>query len=374
MRRIGLIINPIAGVGGKAGLKGSDGEAIQKKALEKGGVLEAGYKTKIALEELLSIKNKIEFITPHGAMGEDVLRELGFRYELIGDNKKITSAVDTEAAAEELKEKNVEVLVFAGGDGTARNIFNAIGLSLPCIGIPAGVKIHSAVYANNPKSAGIAIRMFLDNPQAAQMLDREVMDIDETLFRQNIVEAKLYGYLLVPYLKNLIQNPKASSRYGTHDVEDIAEEVLNLMGHKDKNCCFIFGTGGMTFKILEHIGLKGSLLGVDVVKNRKLVLSDGSEQELYDFVKDEQEVVLIVTAIGGQGHIFGRGNQQLSPRIIRLIKKDDLWIVASADKIFALDGNTLRVDTSDPELDQELAGYRKVITGWHERIVCKLLS
>lgn len=369
-----MIINPIAGVGGKAGLKGSDGEAIQKKALEKGGVLEAGYKTKIALEELLSIKNKIEFITPHGAMGEDVLRELGFKYELIGDNKKITSAVDTEAAAEELKEKNVEVLVFAGGDGTARNIFNAVGLSLPCIGIPAGVKIHSAVYANNPKSAGIAIRMFLDNPQAAQMLDREVMDIDETLFRQNIVEAKLYGYLLVPYLKNLIQNPKASSRYGTHDVEDIAEEVLNLMGHKDKNCCFIFGTGGMTFKILEHIGLKGSLLGVDVVKNRKLVLSDGSEQELYDFVKDEQEVVLIVTAIGGQGHIFGRGNQQLSPRIIRLIKKDDLWIVASADKIFALDGNTLRVDTSDPELDQELAGYRKVITGWHERIVCKVLS
>lgn len=372
MLKVGLIINPVAGVGGRAGLKGSDGEDIQKEALKKGGTLESGNKTKIALKELLEVKDKFKFVTAYGAMGEDVVKELGFIYELIGIKKDITTAADTEKTAKMLKEEKVDILVFAGGDGTARNIYNAIELSLPCVGIPAGVKIHSAVYANNPKSAGLAIRRFIESPEAARMVDREVMDINEELFRKNIVEARLYGYLLVPYIQNLMQNPKTSSKYGAHDIEGIAEEITNLMRLKDKDTCYIFGTGGTTFKILKYIGLSGSLLGVDVIQNKEIMLSDASENELYDFIKDKKEIVLIVTVIGGQGHIFGRGNQQLSPRVIRLIEKDNLWIVASADKIYGLEGSTLVVDTSDSELDKEIAGYRKVIVGWQERIVCKV--
>lgn len=372
MLKVGLIINPVAGVGGRAGLKGSDGEEIQKEALKKGGTLESGNKTKIALKELIEIKDKFKFVTAYGTMGEDVVKELGFIYELVGSKKDITTAADTEITAKILKEEKVDILIFAGGDGTARNIYNAIELSLPCVGIPAGVKIHSAVYANNPKSAGLVIRRFIDNPAAAQMADREVMDINEELFRKNIVEARLYGYLSVPYIQNLMQNPKASAKYGAHDIEGIAEEIIDLMNSGDKNTCYIFGTGGTTFKILKYMGLSGSLLGIDVVQNKETVLSDASENELYDFIKDKKNIVLIVTVIGGQGHIFGRGNQQLSPRVIRLIEKDNLWIVASADKIYGLENNTLMVDTSDPELDKEIAGYRKIIVGWQERIVCKI--
>lgn len=372
MLKAGLIINPVAGVGGRAGLKGSDGEEIQKEALKKGGTLESGNKTKIALKELMEIKDKFKFVTAYGTMGEDVVKELGFIYELVGSEKDITTAADTEITAKILKEEKVDILVFAGGDGTARNIYNAIELSLPCVGIPAGVKIHSAVYANNPKSAGLVIRRFIDNPAAAQMVDREVMDINEDLFRKNVVEARLYGYLSVPYIQNLMQNPKASAKYGAHDIEGIAEEIIDLMNSRDKNTCYIFGTGGTTFKILKYMGLSGSLLGIDVVQNKETVLSDASENELYDFINDKKDIVLIVTVIGGQGHIFGRGNQQLSPRVIRLIEKDNLWIVASAGKIYGLDNNTLVVDTSDPELDKEIAGYRKVIVGWQERIVCKV--
>ncbi|MBC8590268.1 ATP-NAD kinase family protein [Wansuia hejianensis] len=374
MIKVGLIINPIAGVGGRAGLKGSDGEEILKKALERGGTLESGNKTKTALEELLELKDKVEFVTSYGAMGENIVKELGFIYELIGDNKEVTTAYDTENIAKKLKEEKVDILVFAGGDGTARNIYNAIGLSLPCVGIPAGVKIHSAVYANNPKSAGLAIKSFIDNPLDAQMVEREVMDIDEDLFRQNIVEAKLYGYLLAPHMENLMQNPKTSSKFGTHDIEGIADEIMQRMENKDDDVCYIFGTGGTTFKILEYMGLSGSLLGVDVIQNKKIVLSDASEKELYDFIKDKNQIVLVVTAIGGQGHIFGRGNQQLSPRVIRLVQKNNLWIVASADKIHGLENNALVVDTSDPELDKEIAGYKKVIVGWEREIVIKVKS
>ena len=385
MVTLGLIINPIAGVGGRAGLKGSDGEDIQKLALARGGTLEAGAKAEVALAELADLKEEIRFLAQPGAMGGDVLEKLGFSYQAVESSSApssaspsdaaVTSAEDTVEAALQMAAAGVDLLVFAGGDGTARDIYRTVGLSVPCVGIPAGVKIHSAVYANNPKSAGQVIRRFCVNPSTALMVESEVMDLDEDLVRQNIVEAKLYGYLTVPRMQNLMQQAKASARFSAHDIEGIASEIADLMQAKAEDTVYIFGTGGTTYKVMEHLGLQGSLLGVDVVAQdgrRRIVLADASETELYECVKDAGEVVLIVTAIGGQGHIFGRGNQQISPRVIRLVERDNLWIVSAAEKIYGLENNTLHVDTSDPELDRELSGYRKVITGWQERIVCKV--
>ena len=406
MVTLGLIINPIAGVGGRAGLKGSDGEDIQKLALARGGTLEAGAKAEVALAELADLKGEICFLARPGAMGGDVLEKLGCSYQAIEGSFEsarmprsdgavdsppakssdsaadlqsgagaATSAEDTVEAALQMASAGVDLLVFAGGDGTARDIYRAVGLSVPCVGIPAGVKIHSAVYANNPKSAGQVIRRFCANPTTASMVESEVMDLDEDLVRQNIVEAKLHGYLTVPRMQNLMQQAKASARFSAHDIEGIAAEIADLMQAKAESTVYIFGTGGTTYKVMEHLGLQGSLLGVDVVAQdgrRRIVLADASETELYECVKDAGEVVLIVTAIGGQGHIFGRGNQQISPRVIRLVERDNLWIVSAAEKIYGLENNTLHVDTSDPELDRELSGYRKVITGWQERIVCKV--
>lgn len=372
MLKVGLIINPIAGVGGKAGLKGSDGESIQKKALDRGGTLESGNKTKISLHEILEEKDNIKLITAYGSMGEYVVKDLGFQYELTGDKKEITSSSDTENVAKILKRSGIDILVFAGGDGTARNIYNSVGLSIPCIGIPAGVKIHSAVYAINPKSAGLVLKRFINNTSDVHMIEREVMDIDEELFRLNILKAKLHGYLLVPHLRRLMQSPKSSFRHETHDIAGIAEEIIDQMEYKDKDVCYIFSTGSTTYKILKHMGIEGSLLGIDIIKNKKLVLLDVSEKVLFDYIKTQKEIVLIITPIGGQGHIFGRGNQQLSPRIIKLISKDNLWIVACADKIYNLKDNILLVDTSDPKLDIEITGYQKVIVGWQKRIICKI--
>lgn len=369
--KIGLIINPVAGIGGPVGLKGSDGANIQKLALLKGGTFKSNEKTKVALKVILEEKENISFITGSGAMGENILNTLQFNYKVINEHKERTSSEDTEILAKKMKDLKVDLLVFSGGDGTARNIYNAIGLSIPCIGIPAGVKIHSAVYANNPKDAGIAILQYIKKNNSTSFMDSEVMDIDEEKFRNNIVEAKLYGYLKVPYFKNLIQQSKASNKFGEFDIDGITAEVEDRINIDKKDTCFIFGTGSTTFNILNNLGFKGSLLGVDVLYNEKLIIKDGTEKEIFEFINGKK-IVLIITVIGGQGHLFGRGNQQISPRIIRLIKKENMWIVSTADKIYNLPGNTLRVDTSDEKLDEELSGYYKVIVGWQEQIVCRV--
>ncbi|WP_100065507.1 ATP-NAD kinase family protein [Miniphocaeibacter massiliensis] len=369
--KVGLIINPVAGIGGSVGLKGSDGEKVQKLALEKGGTYQSNNKTKIALNEIVSLKEKITFYTGFGEMGENLLKELGFNYEVLGEEKDKTNFEDTEKLAKSMKDLNIDLLVFAGGDGTARNIYNAIEISIPVVGIPAGVKIHSAVYANNPKDAGLAIKEYIENPDRVDVVNSEVMDIDEEKFRKNIVEAKLYGYLKVPRIQHLMQQSKSSSNSDSTDIDGMADEVEERMEKENEDVCYVFGTGGTTFSILEKLGYEGSLLGVDILYKNELVINDGTEKEIYNFIKDKK-TILIVTVIGGQGHVFGRGNQQLSPRVIKEIGKDNIWIVSSQDKIYTLPDGYLRVDTSDVELDEELSGYYKIIIGYKRTIMAQV--
>ncbi|QQK08642.1 ATP-NAD kinase family protein [Miniphocaeibacter halophilus] len=368
--KLGLIINPVAGIGGSVGLKGSDGEEVQKLALEKGGTYQANKKAKIALNQIKDYIDKVTFITGFGEMGENALKELGFSYKVVGENKEKTTFEDTENLAKEMVKENIDLLVFAGGDGTARNIFNAVELSVPCVGIPAGVKIHSAVYANNPKDAGLVIKEFIKNPKDLKIENSEVMDIDEDKFRQNIVEAKLYGYLQVPRIQNLMQGSKSPGSSSEDEIEGMSAEIEDRIKAGNEDTCYIFGTGGTTYAILKDLGFEGSLLGVDILYKNELVIKDGTEGEIYDFIKDK-EVKLIVTAIGGQGHIFGRGNQQLSPRVLRKVGKDNIWIVASHSKLYGIPDSFLRIDTSDEELDKELSGYYKVIMDWKRIIVYK---
>ncbi|MBP1044587.1 ATP-NAD kinase family protein [Vagococcus sp. BWB3-3] len=369
--KIGLIINPIAGVGGPAGLKGSDGAEIQELALYRGSTFQSAKKVKIALEALRSVEISFELYTGAGELGEEIVKELGFPCQVFGSKKSKTTSQDTEDLAKVLA-KQVELLVFAGGDGTARNIYHAVGLSIPCVGIPTGVKIHSAVYGNSPKAAGQLIARFINHPESAQLVEREVMDIDEEKFRQEIIEARLYGYLEVPYVSQLMQPSKASVKFSEYDVMGIADEIADRMKKLPTDTCFLFGTGGTTFKVMAHLGFSGSLLGVDVVINQAVVIKDATEKALFDLLRGRR-VVLILTVIGGQGHILGRGNQQISPRIVRDVLPSDIWIVSTAAKIYHLPNHALRVDTSDWELDQQLAGYWKVIVGWQEQIVCPIV-
>lgn len=368
MKKLGVIINPVAGMGGKVGLKGSDGIEILKKARKMGAKPESPRRAVEALKVIARIKDQVEVITYPHEMGEDEARDAGFNPKVIGSiTSGETKPEDTERAAQEIAEAGVDLLLFAGGDGTARNIYSAIGDKIPVLGIPAGVKIHSAVYAINPKSAGEAALLYLEG-KVVNIRESEVMDIDEDAFRQGRVSARLYGYLRVPEIKRFVQSVKSGARSEKAEVEGIAAEIAANM---EKDVLYIIGPGTTTRSIMERLNLPNTLLGVDVVLNRELIASDVSEEEL-NKVTDGKKSRIVVTVIGGQGHVFGRGNQQISPRVIKKVGKENIIIVASKDKLVSLNAAPLLVDTGDPELDRQLCGYFRVITGWQDSTMYKM--
>lgn len=368
MKKIGIIVNPVAGMGGRVGLKGSDGAEIQKKARELGAKAEAPERAIATLKELLPLHDSIQLFTAPFDMGEEPALASGFQPTVVGHIEKgATTAEDTIAIAKEMASLGVELLVFAGGDGTARNIYQAVGDSIPVLGIPAGVKIHSAVYAINPKGAGKAIACYLED-KAITMKEAEVMDIDENAFRQGNVQAKLYGYMKVPEVKAYMQSVKSGGYSEKNDLAGIAAEVIHRM---QNDVYYIVGPGTTTRGIMEELGLPNTLLGMDVVCNKRLVASDVNELELYHLLQGKKACI-IVTVIGGQGHVFGRGNQQLSPRVLRLVGKENMMIVATKSKLFSIFPSPLLADTGDLELDQSLSGWVKVITGWGDNMMFQL--
>jgi len=363
-RKLGLVVNPIAGIGGRVGLKGSDGVEIQKKALELGAVPQSLNRAVQALERVTLMKDNIKIVTYPTKMGEDAAKECGFAPIVIGSIKKDeTTAEDTMNAAEEMLRLDVDLLLFAGGDGTARDIYNAIGEEILVLGIPAGVKVHSAVFAVNSRSAGdLAVLYF---QKRCGIREAEVMDVDEEAFRQGIVSAKLYGYLRIPFEKRLIQGVKTPSSGG--DMEAIACEVVDRM---KGDYLYVIGPGTTTRAIASKLGLNKTLVGVDVVSKGKLVSIDVNEVQLLKLLR-KRNAKIIITPIGGQGYIFGRGNQQISPEVIKKVGKDNIIVVATPEKINSLRGRPFLVDTGDRAVDRMLSGYIRVITGYNEEIVYK---
>ena len=368
-RKLGFIVNPIAGIGGRVGLKGSDGQEIIEKALELGAFQTSPSRAVEALRRLTPIKDNIELITCPYEMGEDEARECSFQPIAIGSaTRGKTTSADTRNAAKEMCELRVDLLLFAGGDGTARDIHEAVDQTVPVLGIPAGVKIHSAVFAVNPRSAGDLALMFLREKETVTR-EAEVMDVDEQAFRDDRVSASLYGYLRIPYERSLVQNAKSSSAADDYFmVEAIASDIIDNM--RD-DYIYVIGPGTTTRPIMEKLGLKKTLLGVDVVYRKSLVASDANEGQLLELI-DKRKVKVIVTVIGGQGFIFGRGNQQISPQVIRKAGRENIVIVATPSKLASLHGRPLLVDTGDEQLDKVLSGYMNVITGYATRATYKV--
>ena len=360
--KLGFIVNPIAGMGGKVGLKGTDGDKILEKALELGAYPEAPKKSKKALEVLVPIKDKIKIITCPGDMGENQAAELGFEYDVIGDKKDKVGPEDTELAAKQMLDMKVDLLMFAGGDGTARNIYNAIGDKLPVIGIPAGVKIHSAVYANHPRSAGeVALRYM--KGESITIKESEVMDIDEEAYRREEITAKLYGYMNVLFERQLVQTLKS----GKPEVEDLALDGIaeTIISEMEKDVYYIIGSGTSTRPIMDRLNLPNTLLGIDIVKNKELIIGDATESEILETI-DGKKAKIIVTVIGGQGYIFGRGNQQISGRVIKEIGIENIQIIATKNKLVSLGGQPLLVDTGDDEVNSLFNRYMRVRTSHNE--------
>jgi len=269
-------------------------------------------------------------------------------------------------------------LLFAGGDGTARDIYEAVGLDLAVLGIPAGVKIHSAVYATSPGSAGELAALYL-NGRVTSLREAEVMDLDEEAVRQGVVAASLYGYLNVPFRTSLVQNLKVAS---TGESAAQAAIALDVADKAEQGWLYILGPGTTTRAIADEMGLPKTLIGVDVVVRDeameesgapafRLVAADVNESRLLELLEDSRARI-IVTPIGGQGYIFGRGNQQISPKIIERVGKDNIVVVSTPAKLHALGTQPLLVDTGDPPVDELLSGYVKVVTGYNERAVRKV--
>lgn len=363
--KLGLIVNPVAGLGGTVALKGSDGAHTAAKAIELGAEPKANSRTKAALEVLLPYKERLTIYTVNGDMGEQTAKALGFNVEVVYNTTAITTPDDTEQAAKILKNSGVDLVLFAGGDGTARNICHAIEDTIPVLGIPAGCKIHSGVYAITPKAAGRVVEMLVKG-ELVTLADADVMDIDEDAFRQGTVKAKRYGEMQTPSEVRYMQAVKNGGKETDELVlADIAAHVVSQM---DEDTFYIMGSGSTVEAIMEEMGLENTLLGVDLIKDQTLVAQDLTAKQLLELTHD-QSTKLVITLIGGQGHIFGRGNQQLSPALIRVIGKENIIVVATKTKLQALNGRPLICDTGDGELDDELTGYIKVTTGFNDHIM-----
>ncbi len=370
MFKIGLIINPLAGLGGSVALKGSDGMAEQALAL--GAEPRALKRTQIALAELSALKDKFVLYTVAGDMGETVCRQLELPVEVCYQPASPTTAADTRHAVTALVEQGIDLLLFAGGDGTARDVCAAAPDSLCVLGIPAGVKIHSGVYGVTPAGTGRLLAMLVRG-EPVSLLAADVMDIDEAAFREGRVHARRYGEMLIPGDLSYVQAVKVSGVESDELVlTDIADDIIERMEEHD-DCYFIMGSGGTVAAVMERLGLENTLLGVDLVYQKRLVASDLDARGLYQQIRDKQ-CKLVITLIGGQGHVFGRGNQQLSPEVIKAVGRDNIWLLATKTKLNSLQGRPLRVDTNDFELDRALGGLIRVITGYHDEVLVRVAN
>ena len=367
--KLGLLINPLAGLGGSRGLKGSDGDALRELAgqMTDGELQRSNTRASRALERV-SAGPSVQWYTWGGAMGGDLCQALNLPHQILGEPASaLSSSADTRRAASALYDAGIDVLVFAGGDGTARDLYDALGDRLPVLGIPAGVKMHSGVFAVSPEAAG-ELLLELALAGLVGIRSQEVRDIDEEAFRQDVVRSRFYGDMLVPGEGRYLQHTKIGGR---ESQELVAAEIAAWVAEgMDSQTLYLMGPGSTTAALMEEVGLDNTLLGVDAIADGQLLAADVNEAQLLALLQDWQGPAhIFVTAIGGQGHIFGRGNQQFSPAVIRAVGLDNISVLAAKSKISSLQGRPLLVDTNDPTLDAELSGYREIITGYDDRIL-----
>jgi predicted polyphosphate/ATP-dependent NAD kinase len=345
-KTMGLIVNPVAGMGGAVGLKGTDGKAIVNQAISLGAKPVAPARAKAFLSELIPAKNNVRLVVGAGSMGEDEAKSCGFTYSVLGARKKETSAEDTAAIAKKMVDASVALLVFCGGDGTARDVQATIDMALPVLGVPTGVKMHSAVFAVNPRAAARVVMRFLR--ERLPLREAEVMDVDEKAFREGRLSAELYGYMLTPYEPHLIQANKLASPMTESELRSQAALAVYVIENMKSDMIYVIGPGTTTRAIAGVLDTKKTLLGVDLFLNKKVISSDVNETQILEAIRG-RPAQIIVTPIGGQGFIFGRGNQQISAKVIREVGLDNIIVVATASKLRRM--QILRVDTGDLELD-----------------------
>ena len=374
--RIGFVVNPIAGMGGRVGLKGTDRKVAE--AIERGAEPRAPDRARRTLARLADQLPDATILTYGDPMGASLVREVGYDPIVVGTPTQdragdadaeadlatttSTSAADTRDAVEAFLDRGVDLILFVGGDGTAGDVAAALEAAdeadpdgTPILGVPAGVKVYSSVFAVSPEDAATIVATFERTEQ------REVMDIDEDAYRGGEVNPELVAVVPVPVAEQL-QSAKSLSG---GSVDAVAEGVaMDVRANPQRT--YLFGPGSTVGTVESELGIDGSPLGVDVWRDGELLVADATEQQILDNLTDEN--VIVVSPIGGQGFVFGRGNPQLSPAVIR---QCEVWIVASPTKLDHL--GQLRVDTDDPDLDESLRGWWRVRVGKYRTRMMKMV-
>ncbi len=367
VKTIGFIVNPIAGMGGAVGLKGTDGREVLERAIILGARPTAPRRAESFLCELGHMKDRIRLIVGAGKMGEDEARNCGFAFTVLGNRRKETTAEDTIEIAKRIVDVGTDLLIFCGGDGTARDVLDAVDTKLSVLGVPTGVKMHSAVFAVEPQAAARIAMEFLW--EELPLREAEVMDVDEEALREGRLSAKLYGYMLTPYEPSSIQGPKMASPMTESELRNQAAIAIYVIKEMKPDVVYIIGPGTTTRTIADLLDEKKTLLGVDLFCNKKLIAKDVNEKQILKKIKG-RNALIIVTPIGGQGFIFGRGNLQISSAVIQQVGKYNIVVIATEDKMRKL--KKLRVDTGDPDLDNMIRKGAKVITDYKKERVMRV--
>jgi predicted polyphosphate/ATP-dependent NAD kinase len=290
-------------------------------------------------------------------MGEDAVRGAGLIPDIRYRPGKPTSAADTAAAAAALAPR-VDLLLFAGGDGTARDVLDAVGSSVSVLGVPTGVKMHSAVFGATPRAAGEAAALMAAG--GVRMRDAEVMDLDEDAVREGRVSVRLYGHVRVPDIPVRVQQRKVG---GTVTDPSSVAGIAAGLSERTGSDLLVLGPGTTMRAVAASLGADVALMGVNVLTGGgTVVAADAAAAELEALV-GTAPMWIAVTPIGGQGFLFGRGNQQISPAVLRAAGRERLAVVATEAKLASLGGRPLLVDTGDEELDRDLRGHLPVLTG-----------
>lgn len=364
---VGFLINPIAGMGGRVALKGTDGVETQKKAKRRGAVPTAAKRAAVAVRALASRGLDMKLLTCAGAMGGDVLQREGLRFTTVLTPPKATTALDTKMAVTEFVSREADIILFCGGDGTARDIVEVAGLRVPIVGIPGGVKMHSSVFALRAEDAAELIESYA---RSRRTREGEVLDVDEDDYRAGRARPRIFALARVPDDRDHLQAAKStySEASAEAEAEALGAYVANAM---EQRTLYLIGPGSTTEAIAKAMGQDKTALGVDAYIDGKLVGRDLTESDALALMQKHDRRGIIVTPIGAQGFIFGRGNQQLSPRVIRAVGADGVMIIATPTKL----RNTpaLHVDSGDDELDTLLRRPFKVVTGAGRRRLMKVV-
>lgn len=364
--KMGFLVNPIAGMGGRVGLKGTD--HVSQDAAALGAKPAAPARAIDFLKRLKQLKliNRIHSITCPGIMGDDEVRMVGLEAQVLHMRlRKETTADDTKLAIKLMEQYKVDLIAFVGGDGTARDVHDGLRdlENIPVLGVPSGVKMYSGVFAANPRDAADIVGDFLEG--STQLIDFEVMDADEDAIRTDRFEVRLYGFLKGPFVPKRFLGSKQVSPETADEHENQVAVARFIVEEMNSEATYILGPGTTIRCVADMLGVEKTLLGVDLYQHKRLV-KDVNEEAILRAVKDWSNTWIVLSPIGRQGMLLGRGNQQVSPEIIRHVGRDHIIVAATKNKIQGIEGGVLRVDTGDSEVDKMLRGHVKVATDYRE--------